>query len=164
VRVSSVWGEASAIVIGSMMLIWAPLLFAGDSKLASTLNGGKPAFVDDRVYLAWSSSLIGSASKTGPMSETVEIPVSVDLTRSFQLAQIPAAVNAEPTATATPRFDIRSYRLDGNTLLKSSDVAEAVAPNTGKAKDFGDVQQPFTLGVGAGGVRGGANQQECVVR
>ena len=57
-----------------------------------------------------------------------------------QLAQSSLTPDNAPAVLAAPRFDIRSYRLDGNTLLKASDIAEAVAPYTGKSKDFGDVQ------------------------
>lgn len=40
-----------------------------------------------------------------------------------------------------PRFEIRSYRIEGNTLLQPADIARRLAPFTGGQKDFGDVQR-----------------------
>ncbi len=39
------------------------------------------------------------------------------------------------------RFEIRSYRIEGNTLLPQLDVDRLLAPYIGKQKDFGDVQR-----------------------
>lgn len=39
------------------------------------------------------------------------------------------------------RFDIRSYRVEGNTLLPQPEIERLMAPHTGKQKDFGDVQR-----------------------
>jgi hemolysin activation/secretion protein len=39
------------------------------------------------------------------------------------------------------RFDIRSYRIEGNTLLPQPDIDRLLAPFAGKRKDFGDVQR-----------------------
>jgi len=40
-----------------------------------------------------------------------------------------------------PRFDIERFDVQGNTLLSSQAVLEAVTPYTGKNKDFADVQR-----------------------
>jgi hemolysin activation/secretion protein len=40
-----------------------------------------------------------------------------------------------------PRFDIQRFDVQGNTLLSNEEIAEAVAPYTGKSKDFADVQR-----------------------
>lgn len=40
-----------------------------------------------------------------------------------------------------PRFEIRNYRVEGNTLLPQPDIDRLLAPHTGKQKDFGDVQR-----------------------
>lgn len=40
-----------------------------------------------------------------------------------------------------PRFDISSYRVEGNTLLTQGRIQSILAPYTGKGKDFGTVQQ-----------------------
>ncbi len=42
---------------------------------------------------------------------------------------------------AGPRFEIRSYRIEGNTLLPQPEIERLMAPHTGKQKDFGDVQR-----------------------
>lgn len=39
------------------------------------------------------------------------------------------------------RFEIRSYKLEGNTLLPQPVIERLLAPYTGKQKDFGDVQR-----------------------
>lgn len=39
------------------------------------------------------------------------------------------------------RFDIRSYRIDGNTLLQPAAIDRGLAPFVGQQKDFGDVQR-----------------------
>jgi len=63
------------------------------------------------------------------------------------LAQAPAAAPPKPAASqpadipATPRFDIESFAVEGNTLLPAEAIAEAVRPYTGARKDFGDVQR-----------------------
>lgn len=40
-----------------------------------------------------------------------------------------------------PRFDIQSYRVEGNTLLSQTDLEAVLAPFTGKGSDFGTVQE-----------------------
>jgi len=61
------------------------------------------------------------------------------------LAQAPAAkVPAPPAQTAVPeapRFNIDRFDVQGNTILSAAAVASAVAPYTGKSKDFADVQR-----------------------
>jgi len=39
------------------------------------------------------------------------------------------------------RFDIRSYRIEGNTLLQQAEIDRGLAPFIGRRKDFGDVQR-----------------------
>lgn len=41
----------------------------------------------------------------------------------------------------TLRFDIQSYGVDGNSLLKPEQIERIVAPYTGKQRDFGDIQK-----------------------
>ncbi len=43
--------------------------------------------------------------------------------------------------TSAPRFDITRFVVEGNTLLKPSEIEEIVSRYTGKQKDFADVQQ-----------------------
>jgi hemolysin activation/secretion protein len=61
----------------------------------------------------------------------------------------PAAdiVPAEPVAP--PKFEIRRYLLEGNTLLGSEAIDRVLAPYTGKDKDFGDVQRALEALQGA---------------
>jgi hemolysin activation/secretion protein len=40
-----------------------------------------------------------------------------------------------------PRFDIKSYQVDGNTLLAADDLDFILAPFTGTGRDFGTVQE-----------------------
>ena len=47
-----------------------------------------------------------------------------------------------PTAEIpAPRFDITRFDVVGNTLLKPEEIQRAVAPYTGKQKDFSDIQR-----------------------
>ena len=59
-----------------------------------------------------------------------------------------ALVAAQPGTTAAqtqppvaPRFDIQRFVVEGNTLLPQSAIDKAVAPFTGKDRDFGDIQR-----------------------
>jgi hypothetical protein len=47
--------------------------------------------------------------------------------------------------TAVPRFEIRQYVLEGNTLLSAGTVAGIFALQIGKERDFGDIQQKKVL-------------------
>lgn len=51
-----------------------------------------------------------------------------------------AAAGEKPDA-AVPRFDIKSYQVEGNTLLAAGKLALLLAPFTGRDKDFGAVQE-----------------------
>jgi hemolysin activation/secretion protein len=42
---------------------------------------------------------------------------------------------------ASPKFEIRRYRLEGNTLLAQERIDQVLAPFAGQSKDFGDVQR-----------------------
>ena len=44
-------------------------------------------------------------------------------------------------APPAPKFEIRRFIVEGNTLLPAAEVQRLVAPHTGKDKDFGSVQQ-----------------------
>jgi hemolysin activation/secretion protein len=55
-----------------------------------------------------------------------------------------AAAPQPPQGAATqdvPRFDIRRFDVEGNTLLDPADIARLLAPWTGAQRDFGDVQR-----------------------
>lgn len=52
------------------------------------------------------------------------------------------AAEAQPTAAPpSPKFDIREFKVEGNSLLPEADVAALVKPHTGLSRDFGDVQR-----------------------
>lgn len=53
-----------------------------------------------------------------------------------QAPQPPEASEVPP-----PRFEIRRFVVEGNTILPREEVDEIVAPFTGKERDFGSVQQ-----------------------
>jgi hemolysin activation/secretion protein len=40
-----------------------------------------------------------------------------------------------------PRFDIKSYRVEGNTLISATGLESILSPFTGKGRDFGTVQE-----------------------
>jgi hemolysin activation/secretion protein len=46
----------------------------------------------------------------------------------------------EPPARETPRFDIKRFVVEGNTLVSSEELARRVAPFVGEKKSFADVQ------------------------
>ena len=48
---------------------------------------------------------------------------------------------AATEAPAAPRFDINRFDVQGNSLLSTQEIDAAVAPYTGKSKDFADVQR-----------------------
>lgn len=51
------------------------------------------------------------------------------------------AFAAEESRDAVPRFDIKSYRVEGNTLLGADRLEAILAPFTGAGRDFGTVQE-----------------------
>lgn len=61
------------------------------------------------------------------------------------LAACPALAQNEPVtdnaAPLIPRFEIARYLVEGATLLTAEEIGSAVAPYTGKSKDFSDVQR-----------------------
>ena len=42
---------------------------------------------------------------------------------------------------AVPRFDIKGYQVEGNTLIPADNLDSILSPFTGKDRDFGDVQE-----------------------
>ncbi|GBG12759.1 uncharacterized protein NMK_0292 [Novimethylophilus kurashikiensis] len=48
---------------------------------------------------------------------------------------------ADADLTASPRFDIREFQVEGNTLLPESQIHSLVTPYVGVSRDFGDVQR-----------------------
>ena len=56
-------------------------------------------------------------------------------------AAVSAAWAAEPPDSGIVHFDISRFDVSGNSLLSQAEVDAAVAPFTGRQRDFGDVQQ-----------------------
>lgn len=52
-----------------------------------------------------------------------------------------SAPPAQEAAGGMPRFEIQRFEVEGSSLLTREEVERAVAPFTGKQKDFGDVQR-----------------------
>lgn len=71
-------------------------------------------------------------------------------TGPLRLAQAPAGQKQEPPAApAAPKFEIRKYVIEGNTLLSAGAIDRLLAPFTGRNKDFGDVQRALETLQGA---------------
>jgi hemolysin activation/secretion protein len=51
------------------------------------------------------------------------------------------AFAAEEKPDAVPRFDIKSYQVEGNTIISADNLESILSPFTGKGRDFGDVQE-----------------------
>ena len=61
----------------------------------------------------------------------------------------PAADIVPVESIAPPKFEIRRYQLEGNTLLRPEAIDRVLAPYTGRDKDFGDVQRALEVLQGA---------------
>jgi hemolysin activation/secretion protein len=58
------------------------------------------------------------------------------------LAQAAVPQSDQPAApSAAPKFEIRKYVIEGNTLLGAARIEQILVPFTGRNKDFGDVQR-----------------------
>src|SRR5690606_15131615 len=69
-------------------------------------------------------------------------PQLAQATPAAKPAEAPALPPPEQVAAPPPpRFDIARFDVQGNTLLSSEEIDEAVAPYVGKSKDFADVQR-----------------------
>ncbi|HET9404513.1 MAG TPA: ShlB/FhaC/HecB family hemolysin secretion/activation protein [Burkholderiales bacterium] len=105
------------------VLAVAPSAFAQSSPLRHDTGGISP----DSRLLSQAGPL-----KPAPAKSAVE-----------PLAPAPTApAEIVPVApVASPKFDIRRYVLEGNTLLAQEKVEQVLGPYTGQSKDFGDVQR-----------------------
>lgn len=61
--------------------------------------------------------------------------------RSVLLALVSFSLVASVHAEDIPRFDVSRYQVDGNSILPATEVEQTLAPFTGKASDFGVLQQ-----------------------
>jgi hemolysin activation/secretion protein len=62
----------------------------------------------------------------------------------LRLAQADVLATDVPAQDAL-KFEIRSYRIEGNTLLPASTIEQALAPFVGRQRDFGDVQRALEV-------------------
>lgn len=88
---------------------------------------------------------VQEAQAAKPKEEAVVAQVATAVAQAVPVAEQAAPIALEQTAPlAEPvslRFDINSYKLEGATLLTQAEIDAAVAPFTGKDKDFTDVQR-----------------------
>lgn len=61
--------------------------------------------------------------------------------RSALLALVSLSFVVSVHAEDIPRFDVSRYQVDGNSILPIAEVEQTLAPFTGKASDFGVLQQ-----------------------
>lgn len=94
------------------------------------------AFPEESLVLKLSAAPgVAPAGRSRPVSEP-----SRAYSRGIVLAQAEVLATDE-AGGGGPRFEIRSYRLEGNTLLPQQVIERSLAPYIGKQKDFGDVQR-----------------------
>lgn len=70
-------------------------------------------------------------------AEPAERPTQLAQAQTKPALPLPEKVAVPPP----PRFDIRQFDVQGNSLLSAEEITEAVTPYTGKSKDFADVQR-----------------------
>jgi hemolysin activation/secretion protein len=116
--------------------------------------------------------VLAAAPDTFAQSSAATEPIS--LKPSFFLAQVDPAKTAPlapagiaPVApVASPKFEIRRYLLEGNTLLAQEQIDRVLAPFIGPNRDFGDVQRALESlqgayqAIGYGGVEIRLPEQE----
>jgi len=92
----------------------------------------------------------GSALRPSPDISILALPPPISRgskatgLERIQLAQAAPGGTTDVTPVApvaAPRFEIRHYRVDGNTLLPQERIDQILAPFVGVGKDFGDVQR-----------------------
>ena len=86
-------------------------------------------------------SLSGDGRTFVQAPDAVHAADTVAPLRGLLLAQAGAVVVDDVSGGAGLKFEIRSYRVEGNTLLPLTDVERLLRAYTGKSRDFGDVQQ-----------------------
>jgi hemolysin activation/secretion protein len=96
--------------------------------------------VDAGISLSATARPLPIAGAAGPdVSRTPGRPAE-RMAQASPAAISPAEVVPAPPAGA-PKFEIRIYVVEGNTLLTREKIDRVLAPFTGKNKDFGDVQR-----------------------
>ncbi len=68
--------------------------------------------------------------------------IALTVWASFASFAVPAwAQSPQTDAPVSPRFEVVRYEVVGNTLLDAAAIDAAIAPYTGKQKDFSDIQR-----------------------
>ncbi len=112
--------------------ICAVLLISGNSAQAESAQSGQSLLVKVRPPEREAAPMLSA-----PVAASA--PAAASVASATQAAPDPAS---EPVIEdSILRFEIRSYTLDGATLLGKADIDQAVAPYIGKDKDFSDVQR-----------------------
>ena len=120
---SSAWTEAR--------IARTPLKPLQDRPVPPKVAASQPSPVVG-MALPGSERPSGKAAASPPVVVAqLAAPTAVDLPAASETATAPAAL----------KFDIDRYVVEGNTLLSPALINKALAPYTGKQKDFGDVQR-----------------------
>ena len=120
------------------------------------------------------SALVVLAAAPETFAQSPLTAESAGPTPSFLSAQAAPPKTATPppeaiapvAPLAAPKFEIRRYLLEGNTLLAQEQVDRVLAPFTGQDRDFGDVQRALEAlqgayqAIGYGGVEVRLPEQE----
>ncbi len=93
------------------------------------------------VFAATPNLLFGDSMRSFRTPRAVHIADAGAPVRGLLLAQAGAVTVDDASGGAGLKFEIRSYRVEGNTLLPLADVEKLLRAYTGKSRDFGDVQQ-----------------------
>lgn len=109
------------------------------SQASAAISAG-PADIRG-IILARSADLNLDLGRSNSRSTSAQLPTaSTPRSELLMLAQAEALAVDVPSSDVL-KFEIRSYRIDGNTLLQSAQIERTLSPFAGKQKDFGDVQR-----------------------
>lgn len=137
-----------------MRLAWLAVGFAGPLALANggpvtvAHSGGIGLQLDEYPVVA-SPVPAGHPAARRPAewieSESAQLQLKISETFEGRNLLIAQAATGAPAVDVAPegglKFEIRQFQVDGNTLLQPDGINRALAPFTGKQKDFGDVQR-----------------------
>jgi len=122
--------------------------------------------------MAWAGlgvlAVVPASFAQSPAVESLALKPALVLAQAEPQKPVPAAsVEITPVAPiVSPKFEIRRYLLDGNTLLAQEAVDRVLAPYVGPNRDFGDVQRALEAlqgayqSIGYGGVEIRLPEQE----
>jgi hemolysin activation/secretion protein len=105
------------------------------------IKGDASCMMLRKTWAACVLAALATASLDGPAFALMldhDAPMSILAGSSAE--SLPGS-DAQVAATASPKFEIRGFIPEGNTLLTQKVLDRAFAPFIGKDKDFGDVQR-----------------------